>query len=513
MFKTRFFLLIIVIAAQFVLGCSTNPVTGKQELSLLSSNQEINIGEKNYGSYRQAQGGDYYLDPSLQSYVSDVGAKLAQVSDAPNLPYEFVVLNNSMPNAWALPGGKIAINRGLLAYLEDESQLAAVLAHEIVHAAARHGASQMTRGALTNLGLIAIGVGIEGKTNTQLYDAASQVGIAVWMSKYGRDDELESDYYGMEYMVRAGYDPQGAVELQKAFVALNKGSQPDFVNALFASHPPSQKRLEANQINAKNYPSGRRYRQRYQNAIAQVIKDQPAYDYAKQAHEKLRKNEPKEALRDLDKAILAQNNEFSFWLMRGYAWAMLDNNKNAELAFTTSIIKNPAHYRAYLERGMLLYDQGQRDEGITDIKRSHAILPTAEGSYYLGEQEMAMKNYARAKSYYLDASVSPGKFRELAKQKMMVADQNLNPKKYIHAMIVIVEPAQVGIKLTNLAKSPVNNIQLQVSNGTVAQTIIWNKKIDAKQSVIVRSKFRVGVYPRDEQIFEVKIISANVTKL
>jgi predicted Zn-dependent protease len=271
--------------------------------------------------------------------------------------------------------------------------------------------------------------------------------------------------------------------------------------------------LEANQINAKNYPTGRRYRQRYQNAIAQVIKDQPAYDYAKQAHEKLRKNEPKEALRDLDKAILAQNNEFSFWLMRGYAWAMLDNNKNAELAFTTSIIKNPAHYRAYLERGMLLYDQGQRDEGITDIKRSHAILPTAEGSYYLGEQEMAMKNYARAKSYYLDASVSPGKFRELAKQKMMVADQNLNPKKYIHAMIVIVEPAQVGIKLTNLAKSPVNNIQLQVSNGTVAQTIIWNKKIDAKQSVIVRSKFRVGVYPRDEQIFEVKIISANVTKL
>ena len=241
----------------------------------------------------------------------------------------------------------------------------------------------MTRGAMTNLGLIAIGAGLEGKANSQLYDAASQFGIAAWMSKYGRDDELESDYYGMEYMVRAGYDPQGAVALQKAFVALNKGSQPDLVNALFASHPPSQKRLEANQVNAKNYPSGKRYRQRYQNAIAQVIKDQPAYDFAKQAHEKLRKKQPREALRDLDKAILVQNNEFSFWLMRGYAWAMLDNNKNAELAFTTSIIKNPSHYRAYLERGILLYDQGQRNKGITDIKRSHAILPTAKGSYCL----------------------------------------------------------------------------------------------------------------------------------
>ena len=508
MFKTRYFLLIIVIAAQFVLGCSTNPVTGKQELSLLSSNQEINIGEKNYGSYRQAQGGDYYLDPSLQSYVSGVGAKLTQVSDAPNLPYEFVVLNNSMPNAWALPGGKIAINRGLLAYLEDEAQLAAVLAHEIVHAAARHGASQMTRGALTNLGLIAIGAGIEGKTNTQLYDAASQVGIAAWMSKYGREDELESDYYGMEYMVRAGYDPQGAVELQKAFVALNKGSQPDFVNALFASHPPSQKRLEANQVNAKNYPSGRRYRQRYQNAIAQVIKDQPAYDFAKQAHEKLRKKQPKEALRDLDKAILAQNNEFSFWLMRGYAWAMLDNDKNAELAFTTSIIKNPAHYKAYLERGILLYDQGQREKGISDIRRSHAILPTAKGSYYLGEQEMAMKNYARAKSYYSEASNSPGKFRELAEQKMMVADQNLNPKKYIQAKVVIVEPAQVGIKLTNLGTVSIHNVQIWISNGKTTQNILWNKNINSKKSAIIRSQFKVGVSSLSDQFFQVGITKA-----
>ena len=86
MFKTPYFLLIIVIAAQFVLGCSTNPVTGEQELSLLSSNQEINIGEKNYGSYRQAQGGDYYLDPSLQSYVSGVGANLHRSVMFPTYP-------------------------------------------------------------------------------------------------------------------------------------------------------------------------------------------------------------------------------------------------------------------------------------------------------------------------------------------------------------------------------------------------------------------------------------------
>ena len=506
--KTLYFLLIMSIAALSNIGCSTNPVTGEQELSVLSPNQEINIGEKNYGSYRQAQGGDYYLDPTLQSYVSGVGRKLAQVSDAPNLPYEFVVLNNDTPNAWALPGGKIAINRGLLGYLEDEAQLAAVLAHEIVHAAARHGAAQMTRGALTNLGLIAIGAGVEGKSTGQLYDAVFRMGAAAGMAKYGRDDELESDYYGIEYMVRAGYDSSGAVELQKAFVELDERRQPDFINGLFASHPPSKKRLEANRLKAKDQPPGKRNRQTYQKAITQLIKDKPAYELAKLAREKLSNNLPRPALLALDKAVSIQNNEHSFWLLRGYAWEMLDNKMNAERAFTTSITKNPNHYRAYLERGMLLYDQGMTNSGIADIKRSYEILPTAEGSYYLAENEMAMKNYAQAKRYYLETSSSSGPFKVLAEQKMSLADQSLNPNKYIEAKLIVVEPAQVAVRLTNLAAAPVNNVQLKVSNGETTHPIFWTESINPGESVIVRSQYKIGRSQTVNQMFEVRIVSS-----
>ena len=143
--------LLALILPAFIGGCSVNPVTGKNELSIVSPQQEISIGEKNYRPSRQSQGGDYYLDQSLQTYIAGVGQRLAAVSDRPDLPYEFVVLNNDVPNAWALPGGKIAINRGLLLLLEDEAQLAAVLGHEIVHAAARHGASQMTRGNVVDI--------------------------------------------------------------------------------------------------------------------------------------------------------------------------------------------------------------------------------------------------------------------------------------------------------------------------------------------------------------------------
>ena len=116
------------------MACSVNPVTGENQLSLISTAQEVAMGEQNYQPSQQSQGGQYQIDPGVQAYVAEVGRKLAAVSDAPALPYEFVVLNNSVPNAWALPGGKIAINRGLLVLLQDESELAAVMGHEIVHA-------------------------------------------------------------------------------------------------------------------------------------------------------------------------------------------------------------------------------------------------------------------------------------------------------------------------------------------------------------------------------------------
>jgi predicted Zn-dependent protease len=122
--------MLILLASVGLAGCATNPVTGKNELSLISETQKISIGKQQYAPMRQAQGGDYMVDPMVGSYVNNVGQRLASVSDR-KLPYEFKVLNNSVPNAWALPGGKIFINRGLLTELKSESELAAVLCHEI----------------------------------------------------------------------------------------------------------------------------------------------------------------------------------------------------------------------------------------------------------------------------------------------------------------------------------------------------------------------------------------------
>ena len=107
------FCLLGIITGGLLSACTTNPVTGKRELSLVSEQQELAMGKQLYLPYRQAQGGDYVVDPGLTRYVQSVAQRLAKVSDR-KLDYEFQVINDSTPNAWALPGGKIAIHRGLL---------------------------------------------------------------------------------------------------------------------------------------------------------------------------------------------------------------------------------------------------------------------------------------------------------------------------------------------------------------------------------------------------------------
>ena len=242
--------LLVAAAAVLMGGCAVNPVTGKSELAGMSEEQEISVGEANYGPMQQAEGGEFDIDPVLTEYIQSVGNRLAAVSDR-QLPYEFVVLNNGVPNAWALPGGKIAVNRGLLTELQSESELAAVLGHEIVHAAAGHTSQRQGRSSVLQGILLGAAIATSGSKYGDYAVGGANLGAQLINQQYGQGDELESDRYGMKYMSLAGYDTQGAVTLQKTFVRLSEGKQQDWLDGLFASHPPSQRRVDAkDQVNA-----------------------------------------------------------------------------------------------------------------------------------------------------------------------------------------------------------------------------------------------------------------------
>lgn len=407
---------LVFLSLSVLAGCMVNPVTGRQELSLISPQQEVAIGKQQYLAGQQSQGGLYYIDPAVQGYVAEVGHKLARVSDRPDLPYEFVVLNNSVPNAWALPGGKIAINRGLLTHLEDESQLAAVLAHEIVHAAARHGATQMTRGMLAGIGLQALGT---ATNNNPLGGMVGQLGTSAWMSRYGRSAELESDAYGMDYMVRAGYDPQGAVAVQAKFVELSQGRQQGALEALFASHPPSQERVEANRAKAAHYPPGGiSNAERYKRMTAAIRRDQRAYEAQAKAMQALQEKAPSRAMPLLDESIRLQPAEGQFWELRGHAWVMQGKPGNATQDYSTAVQKNPDFFSHVLARGIHYFEQRNYSSAERDLLRSRELLPTAHSSLYLGDILAARGERQQAAVYYQEAAAAPGELGLKARERL-----------------------------------------------------------------------------------------------
>ena len=269
----------IAITLTALAGCVINPVTGERELALVSAADEVAIGEAQYAPSRQMQGGDYVIDPALTRYVASVGQRLANVSDRA-LPYEFVVLNSPVPNAWALPGGKIAINRGLLMELGSEAELAAVLGHEIVHAAARHGALAMQRGMLLQTAVLATAAATGRGDYSGLAVGAASLGAQLINQRNGREAELESDYYGMVYLSRAGYDPQAAVTLQETFLRLSQNRpEQGWLEGLFTSHPPSAERVTTNRATAETLPAGGELgRERYAAALAAMNRIAPAYE-------------------------------------------------------------------------------------------------------------------------------------------------------------------------------------------------------------------------------------------
>ncbi len=414
--KQNLLFVLLIFLALITGGCATNPVTGKTQLTMPLS-QQIAIGNEQYSPSQQQQGGRYVVDPELNLYVSRVGQKVAAQSPT-KLPYEFVVLNNSVPNAWALPGGKIAINRGLLVYLEDEAQLAAVLGHEVTHAAAEHGANQMMRGQLLNLGVAVTGVAASGSDYGDLISTGAVLGAQAFQARYSRDDELQADRYGIDFMVAAGYEPQAAVELQQKFVELSQGRQSDFFSNLFASHPPSQERVQKNRQRVQNLPSGARNKAAYQKAIAQLVADKAAYDAHENAMAAAGENNFDSALNLVNEAIKKQPREALFHITKGQLLLAKNQNNDALKSFTTAVNKNPEYFMAYLGRGLTEKKLGQASAAKADLEKSSQLLATTVAAYHLGELELNAGNRQAAINHFKFASRDRGEIGQAAKQQL-----------------------------------------------------------------------------------------------
>lgn len=410
------FLLPVLLFA--VSACTVNPVTGERELGLVSAQQEVAIGTQQYVPTQQMQGGALVHEPALTSYVRNVGERVAAQSER-QLPYEFVVLNNDVPNAWALPGGKIAINRGLLTELDNEAELAAVLGHEVVHAAARHSAQQMERGMLLQIGVIAAGVGASDSEYAGLAVGAGIVGAQLINQKYSREAELESDRHGIRYMHAAGYNPAAAVSLQETFVRLSEGRKQDWWTGLFASHPPSQERVQRNrELAAQLGTTGQLNRQQYQAATAGIRKAEPAYAKAAESRKALQDGKLAEAARLADEATAVVPQEAAFHALLGDIAFARKNSTGALSHYNTAVKHNPSYFVFRIQRGELLLATDSIAAARKDFEAANQLLPTAIAHERLGDIALRVNRREQAIEHYRVAAQSDSESGQRARRKL-----------------------------------------------------------------------------------------------
>ena len=228
-------------------SCAKNPVTGNTDITTVSKKGEIEQGRKAHEQVIRFYG--IYEDQGLQDYVTQIGTKLAQVSERPELEWHFTVVDADDINAFALPGGYIYITRGIMAYLNSEAELAAVLGHEIGHVTARHSVRQQSQSLLT--GILATGAAIF--TGNRAVADLANIGGQALLRGYGRDMELEADRLGAQYLAKTGYDPQAMIGVisvlknQETFEiqrAREEGREPRVYHGVFASHPSADERLQ-----------------------------------------------------------------------------------------------------------------------------------------------------------------------------------------------------------------------------------------------------------------------------
>jgi predicted Zn-dependent protease len=224
-----------LLAALAVAGCATSGIN-KGDINLVSSAEEVEMGRE--FSTEVGQQFEIYDDPVVTAYVQSVGDRVAAVCDRPDIDYHFTVIKEDEMNAFALPGGYIYIYTGLMKDLDDEAQLAAVLAHEVGHVTARHATERLTAmyGAQIAVSLLL------GENPAEYKVLIANLFSTTGFLAYSRANEFEADRLGTTYASRAGYDPEGMAELLGKFIDAEQ-REPSKLEEWLSTHPPSRDRL------------------------------------------------------------------------------------------------------------------------------------------------------------------------------------------------------------------------------------------------------------------------------
>ncbi|MFH1025679.1 MAG: M48 family metalloprotease [Nitrospirota bacterium] len=416
MIRKNIKIIVLLVMYLTIISCAVNPVTGQKEFMLVSESQEIDMGREFYPNalWGDVGGGGEFRDEKLKAYLRDIVLRIHSISHRPNLPVDFAIQNSSVPNAWAIPG-HVVITRGLVAALDNEAEFVFVMGHEMGHVSARHSARHMTYGILQQVGLGAAGLALQGKEYADAALGIGAVGSSLLLLKYNRDDELEADRLGIQYLARLGYDPRNAVSAHRNLERVSReymqaaGKNPQesgFFEDLLSTHPRTSVRIEELQtmisrIQPFQMSGDGMFRERYQGMTAGQRDINKIYlDYYDKALAAYQNKSLDEAESLISKAINAAPDQPAFHTMKGFIMLKRKDYAEAEKYFDASIRIDRNYEPAYRGKGTLMYFREKYSEGIDYLEKSLSIFPQDILShYFLGMSYYRTKTYKTAIPY------------------------------------------------------------------------------------------------------------------
>ena len=404
--RREFLWLASMSTAGILTGCATNPVTGKSQLMLMSEQQEIEI-DRSYAPVQFSADYGKTQDPVLATYIQQTGNRLTGQTHRPQMPYSFQVVNATYINAYAFPGGSIAVTRGILLSLDNEAELAALLGHELGHVNARHTAQQMTKGTLTQAVIGGLSIAAGASLGSGYGQLASQLGMlssGALLAAYSRDNEREADTLGLAYMVRNGYGADGFIGLMDMLRSQAK-SKHTAIELMFATHPMSDERYQTAVENVQTrYAADRKkplYRERYMDSISGLRRIHGAIEAMQEGEKELIGKKYQNAENQFNQALKIAPNDYTALVLMAKCQYLQEKYTTTHQYTSRAKKVYPGEAQAWQISGIVNLKTKNYPAAYTDFEQYDKLLPGSPKTvFFKGYAMEKMDERDKAADYY-----------------------------------------------------------------------------------------------------------------
>jgi predicted Zn-dependent protease len=394
-------------AASSLAGCATSPVTGERILVGMSEEEEKQV-DRQVAPHQFSQDMGPVQDEAVNRYVAGLGGRMDDLTQRPNMPYSYRVLNANYINAYTFPGGAMGVTRGIMTELGSEAELAALLGHEMGHVNARHAAQRQGQQMLAQAAVAGLAVAAAATDSSWggLAALGGQVGASALLASYSRDNEREADALGQDYMVKAGYPASGMTGLHGLLVRESKQS-PSLLETMFATHPMSSERLaEAQRLAQTKHAASLKadpQRERFMDSTASLRRLKPAIDACKNGEAAMARKQLPQAQGDFGRALAAAPRDYPANLLMARCLAAQGRQKDALRYAETARAAYPQEAQAHKLAGVLQLAQKDPAAAVASFEQFDRLLPGDPGIAFLkgvgyegaGNQRAAAEAYAR----------------------------------------------------------------------------------------------------------------------